>query len=78
MKEKELKTIVTFHNVTEAIRMEKLCKESGMPGRLIPVPRAISASCGMSWMAPASAKDQLLAFIEEKGVTSEGLFEIEM
>ncbi|MBR0114299.1 MAG: DUF3343 domain-containing protein, partial [Firmicutes bacterium] len=51
--EKTPKFILTFANTHDVIRMEKLCKESGIPGRIIPVPREISASCGLAWMAPA-------------------------
>ena len=43
MRKKELKLVVTFHTTTDAMAMEKACKEAGAPGRLIPVPREISA-----------------------------------
>lgn len=39
MRKKELKLVVTFHTTTDAMAMEKACKEAGAPGRLIPVPR---------------------------------------
>ena len=51
MRKKELKLVVTFHTTTDAMAMEKACKEAGAPGRLIPVPREISAGCGLSWCA---------------------------
>lgn len=41
MRKKELKLVVTFHTTTDAMAMEKACKEAGAPGRLIPVPREI-------------------------------------
>ena len=37
----------------------KYCKENGIAGRLIPVPREISASCGLSWAVPLEQKDEL-------------------
>lgn len=52
MREKKLWLIITFHTTTAAIAMESLCTEKGLPGRLIPVPREITAGCGMSWRAP--------------------------
>ena len=42
----EKRLIITFRCTTDAIAMEKSCKATGAPGRLIPVPRSISASCG--------------------------------
>lgn len=41
--------VATFPTTTAAITMERLCGQLGLPGRLIPVPRSISASCGMAW-----------------------------
>lgn len=29
--------------------MEKQCGLNGIPGRLIPVPREITAGCGLAW-----------------------------
>ena len=43
MRKKELKLVVTFHTTADAMAMEKACKENNTPGRIIPVPRAISA-----------------------------------
>lgn len=51
----EKRLIITFRCTTDAIAMEKSCKATGAPGRLIPVPRSISASCGLSWCAPSQA-----------------------
>ena len=48
---REKRLIITFRCTTDAIAMEKACKAAQAPGRLIPVPRAISASCGLSWCA---------------------------
>ena len=49
MREKVLTTVVTFGTTTQAIAMERECKKTGFEGRLIPVPREISASCGLAW-----------------------------
>ncbi len=57
MRVKELKLIVTFYTTASAIQMEKMCAAKGVPGRLIPVPREITSSCGMSWCAPVEKKN---------------------
>lgn len=43
MLKKELRLIITFRDTVMAIRMEKAMKEAKLPGRLIPLPSAISA-----------------------------------
>ena len=52
MRKKEPKLIITFHTTAAAIAMEKFCKQTGLPGRLIPVPRCPTSDCGMAWSAP--------------------------
>lgn len=49
MREKKNYTIITFHTTTEAMAMEKKCHASHIPGRLIPVPKEITAGCGLAW-----------------------------
>jgi hypothetical protein len=49
MREKKNYMILTFRTTTEAMTMEKQCNMNGIPGRLIPVPREITAGCGLSW-----------------------------
>ena len=51
MRKKERKLVVTFHTTADAMAMEKTCREFRVPGRLIPVPRVISAGCGLAGFA---------------------------
>jgi hypothetical protein len=55
--------------------MEKRCRERELPGRLIPVPREISAGCGMCWSAPPEARDALEELIMEQHLDVDGLYE---
>ena len=75
MRKKELKQVVTFHTPADAMAMEKACKESGTPGRVIPVPRAISAGCGLAWCADLSAREEITAMMQEAGIEPEDLHE---
>lgn len=59
MKQQSWKFLVTFHNTVGAMEMEAYCMEHGLPGRLIPVPREISAGCGMAWCADMDRQDAL-------------------
>lgn len=49
MREKKHYQVITFNTTTEAMAMEKQCGLNGIPGRLIPVPRQITAGCGLAW-----------------------------
>lgn len=75
MKKKELKLVVTFHTTADAMAMEKACKEQAVPGRIIPVPRAISAGCGLSWCAELSDREQIVAMMKKTGIEEEEIHE---
>ena len=49
MRAKEPCYVISFHTTADAIAFERQAQESSFPGRLIPLPRAISAGCGMAW-----------------------------
>ena len=59
MMEKKRWLLVTFHTTAGAMELEKRCKEAGLPGRLIPVPRSITADCGMAWRAEVTMRENL-------------------
>ena len=71
----ELRLIITFHCTTDAIAMEKSCKAVGAPGRLIPVPRSLSASCGLSWCAELSSRTFLEEILHAQEIQPEGIYE---
>ena len=60
MREKQLRLVVTFSTTTAAMEMERYCIKNGIPGRLIPTPRQITADCGLSWSAPPDAEPAVL------------------
>ena len=68
MRVKKPTLIITFATTTQAMAVEKYCMENGLPGRIIPVPREITAGCGLSWKANPEDQAQLTA-----GLTASGL-----
>ena len=76
MRQKTLKTVVTFATTSDAMAMESAARDYGIPGRVIPVPSEISAGCGLSWCAEMDERDALLAGLEEHGLAYEGLHEV--
>lgn len=61
--------VVTFSTTSEAMAAEKYSGEQGLPGRLIPVPREITAGCGLAWKAPPEAEEALLSAWRAGGLT---------
>ena len=71
----EKRLIITFRCTTDAIAMEKSCKATGAPGRLLPIPRSISASCGLSWCAPLEKRPALEKLLHEQDLEPGGIYE---
>lgn len=78
MRRKTWKFLITFHTTSEAMAVERYCKERKLPGRMIPVPREISASCGLAWCAPAEEKDKLAELLQVFAGELEGSYELEL
>ncbi len=74
MLKKEIKLVITFYTTVDAMMMESLCKEKKMDGRLIPVPGAISAGCGLAWCAGMEREAVLRAFMEEQKITYQAVY----
>ena len=70
---KQNKLVITFHTTTEAMEMERVCKEAGADGRLIPVPKAITAGCGLAWCASLESEEALRRLMEEKGINPQAV-----
>lgn len=75
MIKKELKLVITFHTTTEAMTMEQVCKAEQADGRLIPVPRSITAGCGLAWCAAPDSRSSLERVMEKNGVRYQAIHE---
>ena len=71
LRDKKPRIIVSFHTTADAILMERLCKADSVPGRLIPVPREISAGCGLAWCCEPDMEQEMSEFMKEKGMEHE-------
>lgn len=80
MREKTPKTVLTFSTTADAMAFEASAKDDqgSLPGRIVPVPSAISAGCGLSWCASEEDREVLLAAIEDRGLAYEGIFTVMM
>ena len=77
-REKTMKVVFAFPTTTMAMKMEAAAKAKTAPGRLIPVPRQISAGCGMAWCAPVADRAFLEQLIDAEHIVTEGCYELLM
>lgn len=76
MRIRELKAVITFPSTAAAMAAEQQCLTQNLPGRLIPVPREITAGCGLSWAAPPEAAAQVMEALRRAGVETEACTEL--
>ena len=53
-------------------------KKHQIAGRLIPVPKEITAGCGMAWMTPLENEASVVQFMSEYEIIPQGVFQVEI
>ena len=76
MREKVLKLVVAFEETTNAIEAEQYFQEHEIEGRMIPLPGAISAGCGLAGAAPLKERELIEKQMQEGTIRAEGIYEI--
>lgn len=76
MREKRLQLIISFESTANAMAVERFCMGNGLPGRLIPVPKEITAGCGLAWKADITQKDELLKAFARENIEYDGVYEL--
>ena len=71
MRETQKYVVISFHTTTAAFATEKYCKARGIPGRMISVPREMSAGCGIAWrMLPEDFRSHAPSAPEAEGFSA--------
>ncbi len=65
-REKLPKLVIAFPTTTAAMAMEAVCEPK--QGRLIPIPREISGSCGLAWCAEPQWEELLLQIMAKNKI----------
>ena len=76
MREKTPRCVITFPTTAAAMAMERFCTDAGLPGRLIPVPRSITAGCGVCWAAPVEAREELEQAVIKEHLAISGVYTV--
>lgn len=71
IRQKKPYMVLTFSTTTAAMAMEKKCRKEQVPGRLIPVPREITAGCGLAWRMTVEEYREFEKEIMELGISVE-------
>ena len=79
MRAKEPCYVISFHTAADAIAFEKKAGSACFPGRLIPLPRAISAGCGMSWkLTKKEAPEHMPELLDSFEIEYEEVYELQL
>lgn len=68
MRKKTTKAVLIFERTVDAMAMEAFAAKENLPGRLIPLPTAISAGCGLCWMVVPEQQQEVEAKVAEHGL----------
>ncbi len=60
--------VITFSETSDAMAAEKLFQEQQIPGRIIPIPRQLSAGCGLSWKTEPALREHVVMAMEGAGI----------
>ena len=77
MARRKVKTAVaSFHTTTDALAFSR--RPRGLRGRLAPIPRQLSAGCGMAWLEPEAAAELLDSLAQRSGIELEQAVALEL
>ena len=78
MKSAKEHIIVTFSTTADVFAFDKECKKNEIEGRIVSVPRQLSAGCGMAWKSNLENKQALLDLIDKFDLIVEDVHEINL
>ena len=67
-RQKKPALVIAFDTTAQALAAEKLFIESGLSGRMIPIPSQITAGCGLAWKAEPEQRDVLCGALESADI----------
>ena len=76
MIEKKLSLIISFNKTVDAIAVEEYGIKQSVAGRLIPLPKEISAGCGLAWKCDVLQKEVMIKIISELNIELDKMTEI--
>ena len=68
--------IATFHTTSMAIMFERICRKEGIKSKIVPVPRSLSASCGLACEFPCGALENIKQICETRTIEVDSFHEV--
>lgn len=62
---KEETVVVAFESTATAMAFAAAARQLNLEGRLFPVPRTLSAGCGIAWREPARNRDDVTSALRQ-------------
>lgn len=78
MLERQTRVIATFDSTAYAMEAEKVCNQYSLNGRLIPVPREVSAGCGLCYAVSPTQREKLLKLVQHGAIHADRIYELEI
>ena len=76
MRPRSLQLVIAFDTTAAALAFEAAAPAAGLTGRLIPVPTAITAGCGLAWRDAPASRDAASALLAREGIAGASLYEL--
>ena len=76
MVKKELCLVVSFNKTIDAMAVEDYCIKNNVAGRLIPLPKEISAGCGLAWKCDVQEKENITKVLQNLSIKYDKMSEI--
>lgn len=73
---KQSYSVVTFATTTQALAMERRAGQLQIPGRIIPTPAAITATCGLCWGVVGGDEEEVRTLLEANAISYEGIHQV--
>lgn len=67
-----MECLATFETTHMALFFEKSCRSEGFGVKIVPVPRQLSASCGLACSYPCEEEKSIKAIAETKAIEVAG------
>lgn len=73
---KKLSLVISFKKTVDAMAFEEHCLKNSIAGRLIPLPKEISAGCGLAWKCEVSQGDEMKRALGDLQIECDKMSEI--
>jgi len=78
IRQKTIRLLITFSSTQEAMKMEAVCRDNHLRGRLIPLPTKISAGCGLAYRTETELKQTAMNIMRDNNIRWEAMYEMEL